>query len=151
MSWKNLKIILIVFVLVLSFALVACEDNPETDEVIDNKTEASWILLTIDFPEESGLEDISEYKVYTLNEKGTPLSILQSYGETTKVPVVVADGPLAYVQGIGGVFENDFMKPSGWVYTVNSEVIMEAADSYELMAEDSVVWSYVSYNEGIFE
>lgn len=62
----------------------------------------------------------------------------------------MAEGPFAYVQGINGIFENDFIAPSGWVYTVNDEVIMESASDYKVKAEDKIKWSYVTFTEETF-
>lgn len=139
-------VVLLVTILLLSVS--ACE-KPEEDvaEVYDNKAEANWVLLTIDYPEESGIQDIVDLKVYTVNDTMTPMNVLMSYGETNCIPVVISEGSQGYVQGVGGVFENDYNTPSGWVYTVNDEMSMEAASDCQLKNEDKLVWSYVSYSE----
>ena len=93
------------------------------------------------------IQDVIDFKVYSLNGVMTPMDILTSYGETNCIPIVMGEGTVGYVQGIGGVFENDYNNPSGWIYTVNDEESMEAASDYQLASEDRVVWSYVSYSE----
>lgn len=142
----------IVLLIMLVLLTVSSCDTPEVAnaEVYDNTAEANWVLLTIDYPEESGIQDLEAFKVYSLNGQMTPMNILQSYGETNCIPVVISEGNPGYVQGIGGVFENDYNNPSGWVYTVNDEQLMEAASDYELSSEDHVTWSYVTYSEANF-
>jgi hypothetical protein len=43
------------------------------------------------------------------------------------------------------------MAPSGWVYTVNEEMSMEAAGDYSLDPEDHVVWSYTTFTKEAFQ
>jgi hypothetical protein len=135
-------------VMLLLLTVSSCEKPEEAiAEVYDNSAEANWVLLTIDYPEESGIEDVIDFKVYSLNGLMTPMSTLSSYAETNCIPVVISEGIPGYVQGVGGVFENDYNSPSGWVYTVNDEMSMEAASDYELKSEDKVIWSYVTFSE----
>lgn len=51
-----------------------------------------------------------------------------------------------YVEGIGGLFENDSRYPgvSGWKYMVNGSVIMQSAGSYQLHDGDHVTWYYTT-------
>ena len=145
------KILAILLIMVMAFMAIACGgEEQESGEVFDNKAEATWNLLTIIYPDEAGLENIVDYKVYSINQETTPLEVLLSFGDATKTPVVMAEGPFAYVQGITGIFENDFIAPSGWVYTVNDEVIMESASDYKVKAEDKIKWSYVTFTEETF-
>ena len=148
-SKYKLGFVLMVMLILLSVS--SCEKPEEANaEVYDNTAEANWVLLTINYPEESGIQDLVDYNVYSLNSQMTPMNILQSYGETNCIPVVISEGSPGYVQGIGGVFENDYNNPSGWVYTVNDEQIMEAASDYKLTSEDKVIWSYITYSEASF-
>lgn len=135
-------------VMLLLFTMISCEKPEEAkEEVYENTAEANWVLLSIDYPENSGIEDVMDFKVYSLNGQMTPMNILQSYAETNCIPVVVSEGTPGYIQGVGGVFENDYNSPSGWVYTVNDNEIMEAASDYQLASEDKVIWSYVTFSE----
>jgi hypothetical protein len=137
-------------IMLLLMTISSCQKPEEanaTTEIYDNTAEANWVLLTIDYPEESNIQDVIDFKVYSLNGVMTPMDILTSYGETNCIPIVMGEGTVGYVQGIGGVFENDYNNPSGWIYTVNDEESMEAASDYQLASEDRVVWSYVSYSE----
>lgn len=135
-------------VMLLLFTMISCEKPEEAkEEVYENTAEANWVLLSIDYPENSGIEDVMDFKVYSLNGQMTPMNILQSYAETNCIPVVVSEGTPGYIQGVGGVFENDYNSPSGWVYTVNDNEIMEAASDYQLASEDKVIWSYLTFSE----
>ncbi len=147
---KRGKIVLTLMVLLLVFSLIGCGEEEVKSEVYDNKAEANWILLTIHYPEEAGMEDLVAYKVYSVNGTMTPLSTLTAYGEATQIPVVVSEGTSKYVQGVAGVFENDYQAPSGWIYTVNGEISMEASGDFILEPEDQVVWSYVTFTKDSF-
>ena len=142
------KLGVLLAVMLLLFTMISCEKPEEAkEEVYENTAEANWVLLSIDYPENSGIEDVMDFKVYSLNGQMTPMNILQSYAETNCIPVVVSEGTPGYIQGVGGVFENDYNSPSGWVYTVNDNEIMEAASDYQLASEDKVIWSYVTFSE----
>lgn len=142
------KLGLALCVILILLSVTGCEKPEEASaEVYDSNAEANWVLLTIDYPEQSGIEDIVDFKVYSVNNEMTPMSVLQSYGETNCSPVVVSEEIPSYVQGIGGVFENDYNNPSGWVCHVNDEIIMEAASDYKIENQDKVTWSYISYSQ----
>lgn len=139
-------VVLCIMLILLSVS--ACEKPEEASaEVYDNKAEANWVLLTIDYPEQSGIEDLVDYKVYYVSGEITPINILQYYGETSGTPVVLSEETSEYVQGIAGVFENDYNNPSGWSYTVNEVSSIEEARDCQIVNEDRVKWSYVSYAE----
>ena len=102
----------VLMVMLILLSVSSCEKPEEANaEVYDNTAEANWVLLTIDYPEESGIQDLVDFKVYSLNGQMTPMNILQSYGETNCIPVVMSEGNPGYIQGIGGVFENDITIP----------------------------------------
>ena len=48
----------------------------------------------------------------------------------------------AYVEAVDGLEAGAFGEMSGWLYDVNDEVAMVAADAYELVDGDSVAWTY---------
>ena len=146
---KKYIVVLMILMMVL-FAAGCGKEEAAQGEVFDNKADAAWTLLTIEYPEGAGLENVVEYKVYSINGDTTPLDVLLSYGEATKTAVVTVDGPAKYVQGINGIFENDYMAPSGWVYTVNDEMVMEGASEFKLKPEDRITWSYVSFTDDMF-
>lgn len=47
-----------------------------------------------------------------------------------------------YVEAVDGLEAGAFGEMSGWLYDVNDEVAMVAADAYELADGDSVTWTY---------
>lgn len=151
---KALSIVLALLVLIVAVIAVAmsgCTNNEkqeaETAEVYDTSKDAVYAYLNIDYPEGSGLQDVVNQQVYSIDQAMSPLSILISYGDSNSVEVVVDQTGAGYVQGIGGVMENAFNQPSGWVYTVNGETSLEAAADHELKSGDAVTWSYVSYTQ----
>lgn len=139
-------VVLCIMLILLSVS--ACEKPEEASaEVYDNKAEANWVLLTINYPEQAGIEDLVDYKVYYVSGEMTPVNILQSYGETSGTPVVLSEEATGYVEGIAGVFENDYNNPSGWSCAVNQESLIEEAWDCQIVNEDRVTWSYISYAE----
>ena len=51
-------------------------------------------------------------------------------------------GRIAYVRGIGQLYEQDCGSGSGWLYTVNGESPGVAASLYELEPGDTITWIY---------
>lgn len=47
-----------------------------------------------------------------------------------------------YIEGINNIYEKDCGKYSGWMYKVNGQTPMVAADQYELKNQDHVVFIY---------
>lgn len=143
--------LLLLIVAVIALAMSGCtsseKQETETAEVYDTSKDAVYAYLNIDYPEGSGLQDVVNEQVYSIDKEMSPMSILISYGDSNGVEVVVDNTGAGYVQGIGGVLENAYNQPSGWVYTVNGETSMEAASDHKLQTGDTVTWSYVSYTQ----
>ncbi len=151
---KALSIVLalmLLIVMVIAFAMSGCAGKEEQEkkvaEVYDTSKDAVFAYLNIDYPEESGLQDVQNQQVYSIDKTMSPMSILISYGDSNGIEIAVDAAGAGYVQGIGGVFENDFNQPSGWIYVVNDENSMEAAADYKLSSGDTVTWSYVNYTQ----
>lgn len=47
-----------------------------------------------------------------------------------------------YIESVAGLENGAFGEMSGWVYEVNGEAAMVAADAYELADGDSVAWTF---------
>ena len=143
--------LLLLIVMIVAFTMSGCagkvEEKKESAEVYDTSKAAVFAYLSIDYPEESGLPDVLNQQVYSIDKAMSPMSILISYGDSNGVEVAVDSAGAGYIQGVGGVFENDYNQPSGWVYVVNDENSLEAASDHKLKSGDTVTWSYVSYTQ----
>jgi len=143
--------LLLLIVAVIALAMSGCtsseKQEAEPAEVYDTSKDAVYTYLNIDYPEGSGLQDVIDEQVYSIDKEMSPMSILISYGDSNGVEIVVDTTGAGYVQGVGGVLENAYNQPSGWVYTVNGETSMEAASEYKLHSGDTVTWSYVSFTQ----
>lgn len=97
------------------------------------------VSVTVDSSAADG--SVSGSGTFTFEEGATPydaLCALRSDVTSTWTSMGI------YVQGIGGLFENDSRYPgiSGWKYSVNGEVVMKAASNCTLHDGDRVVWYY---------
>ena len=51
----------------------------------------------------------------------------------------------AYIEGIGGLYEGDCTKNSGWVYTVNGEQTELGMSEYEVSEGDEITVSFIVF------
>jgi hypothetical protein len=59
------------------------------------------------------------------------------------IPIVFSGlGSLRYVRGINGLFEFDEGPESGWIYTVNGDIMGISSGSYIIQPDDNIVWHY---------
>lgn len=57
---------------------------------------------------------------------------------------VVFQGNKKYVKSINGLAEKEYGGTSGWIFTVNGEMVMAGCGKTELADGDTVIWSYVT-------
>lgn len=161
---KYKLISVIVLSLALAFALSACAPLYSMF-VVTNKPKASndflvdvigdygevtgTVEISIIYPEEAGVET-ADGKASLYEENSTALGALSDFCYYNGIDISVETSVSQYVTSIGGVAENDYGNPSGWVYTVNGEEIMESADKYELSDGDSIEWKFVSFGDSSF-
>lgn len=86
----------------------------------------------------SALKEIAGPKEYKLPEKATAYDALMDTGATI-------EGDPSYVTSIDGLSEGAVGQSSGWMYEVNGETAMVAANEYELNDGDNVRWFYSSW------
>lgn len=153
---KKIKSVLIItFVFLLASSLTACSNllisftTTEHQEIHQDKTPIGTVTVSILFPEESGIEN-TDGKASLYESDSSVLGALKDYCEINGIDLAIETGTTTYVTGIGGVSENDYGDISGWVYTVNGEEIMEAADACNLEDGDSVEWKYVDFSDFSF-
>lgn len=86
----------------------------------------------------SALEDIAGPKEYQLTDGATAYDALVATGAQL-------DGTPSYVTSINGIAEGAAGKSSGWMYEVNGEAPMVAANECTLKEGDAVRWYYSSW------
>lgn len=113
-------------------------ENEELGEAIGN------VSITVEYSVIEGREGftdgmlISETDVI-LYDGDTVLDVLKRICKTEKISLDVAGG---YVSGISGIYEFDHGPMSGWIYTVNGNMLSCGCDEYTLSDGDKVVFSY---------
>ncbi len=118
------------------------------DEKESPQVPPATIGLSISFPKEAGLSNISQS--VTFKEGQTVLECLIDFGKESGVPVVYSGSKsMGYVEGINGCFEFDYGAESGWIYSVNGSKPQKSSGSYKLQKGDKVIWKYVYSMEEI--
>ncbi|MBM6784049.1 DUF4430 domain-containing protein [Enorma massiliensis] len=108
-----------------------------------SKGESQQKTVTVSVSIDSSAADgsVSGSGTFTFKEGATPYDALCALrSDVTSSSTAMG----IYVEGIGGLFENDSRYPgvSGWKYMVNGQVVMQSAGSYTLSDGDHVTWYY---------
>lgn len=162
---KHKLISVFALALVLTLSLSACSSlysvffvtnmQPEASNsymigVIGDESEAiGQVNISVIYPEEAETENSSGTVSIYKNQRSA-LDALNNFCWINGIDISVQNGTSSYVTSINGVSENDYGDPSGWVYTVNGEEIMESADKYELSDGDSIEWKFVTFSDSSF-
>jgi len=144
------RIIRYTIALALVIAMVSCgsdldSEDPEVPSSLE--TVIGTVSMEILYPAEAGFENIIDAKADIYEDADTVLDALKAYAAENDLAVVVENGIYTYVTGIGGISEKDFGNNTGWVFTVNNEMVMEGADTCTLSDGDMVSWQYVDYSD----
>lgn len=135
---KKLAALLMAIVMVLS--VTACGGGNASDD------EGAMITayIEIDYPDGCGVSDVEEFPV-EIPDGTNAMEMLQLYADANNVKVTLADtSPTIYVTSIGGVAEN---ADAGWVYEVNDEMTMDAADQHIVKEGQMITWEYMTWSE----
>lgn len=132
------KLLMVVLAGIMVFSMAACGNNAaDSDAVMIN------VGIEIDYPDNSGLEDIDT----TLQvEEGTnAMDMLYAYTDANDIEVVLDEtSPTIYVTSIGGVEQTS---DAGWVYEVNDEMTLDAADELILEEGTKITWEYMTWSD----
>ncbi len=134
---KKLAVILMTLIMVFSMAACGGSDNGGNGEMIT-------VFIEIDYPDGCGIADVEDFQMQVA-EGTNALEMLQQYGEENEVEIVMAaTSPTAYVTAINGVAET---ADAGWVYEVNDEMTMDAADKCILEEGMGITWEYMTWGD----
>ena len=105
------------------------------------ESQQKTVTVSVSIDSSAADGSVSGSGTFTFKEGATPydaLCALRSDVTSSRTAMGI------YVEGIGGLFENDSRYPgvSGWKYMVNGRVVMQSAGSYALSDGDHVTWYY---------
>lgn len=138
------KLYLILLSAIMMFSLCACGKSENTDGGNSPVSEEANIKIQfeIDYPDESGAEDVDDIEI-SIPAGSSAMEALNEYANNNNCEIVMSDkSATAYVVSIGGVAATD---TAGWVYEINDEMVMEAADKCKLNDGDEVSWSFETW------
>ncbi len=133
------KVLVILMTLVMVFAMTACGGGSS-----EAPAGTITVEIEIDYPDESGVADVEEFE-FQVAEGTTALDMLHAFGEENNVEIVMSDtSATAYVTSIGGIAETD---GAGWVYEVDGEMTLDAANEYVVKNGSEITWEFMSWGD----
>ncbi len=134
------KVLVLMTALIMVLAMTACSIQPS-----DDGSDAKMIntSIVIDYPDDADKEDVQASMIV---EEGTSaMDQLYSYADDNNIEVVLDENsPTIYVISMDGVEQTS---DAGWVYEVNDEMTMDAADELILEEGTKITWKYMSWDE----
>ena len=142
------RVLLIMTALIMVLAMTACSSIEPSDDGSDTKM--INVAIEIDYPDvdDEDLEkaEKKDIEAKMMVEEGTSaIDMLYSYADANGIDVVLDESsPTIYVISIDGVEQT---ADAGWVYEVNDEMTMDAAD--ELIVEEGmkITWEYTCWDD----
>lgn len=151
------RVLLIMTALIMVLAMTACSSIEPSDDGSDTKM--INVAIEIDYPDvdddaddtdsdelPAGTAEKQDIEAKMTVEEGTSaIDMLYSYADANGIDVVLDESsPTIYVTSIDGVEQTN---DAGWVYEVNDEMTMDAAD--ELIVEEGmkITWEYTSWDD----
>lgn len=134
------KVLVLMMALIMVMATTACSIEPS-----DDGSDAAMInvAIEIDYPDDSELEDVQASMI--VEEGTTAMEQLYSYANDNNIEVVLDESsPTIYVTSINGVEQT---ADAGWVYEVNDEMTMDAADELILEEGTKISWEFTSWGD----
>lgn len=156
------KIMALMTVLIMVLAMTACSNIEPSDDGSD--ANMINVKIEIEYPDvedkelfdDDGDKDADELPAgseekrdieakMTVEEGTTAIEMLYAYADANGIEVVLDESsPTIYVTSIDGVEQTDM---AGWVYEVNDEMTMEAADELVLQDGMEITWEYTSWSD----
>lgn len=140
------KILSVLCVLILIFTTAACSSQPEVDDTpVVNPVNLTFSLL--DGDDDLELEDFEkiENDPFIAEEGSTVLEATQLYCMSHDISISV-DSSKGYVTEIAGLSEGDYNNQTGWVFTVNGEMGMLAANEQIVEENDKIAWEFIDFS-----
>ena len=142
------KLLVLMLSLIMVLAMTACNNIEPSDDGSDAKM--INVKIEIDYPdvddEELEKAEKQDIKADMMVEEGTSaIDMLYSYADANNIEVVLDENsPTIYVISIDGVEQSN---DAGWVYEIDDEMTMDAADEIILEEGMKITWEYMSWGE----
>jgi hypothetical protein len=135
------KIIALMLALIMVLAMTACNNIEPSDDGSDAKM--INVAIEIDYPDDAEKKDVEAN--LTVEEGTSAIDMLYSYADANNMEVVLDESsPTIYVISIDGVEQSN---DAGWVYEIDDEMTMDAADEIILEEGMKITWEYMSWGE----
>jgi uncharacterized lipoprotein YehR (DUF1307 family) len=135
------KIIALMLALIMVLAMTACNNIEPSDDGSDAKM--INVAIEIDYPDDAEKKDVEAN--LTVEEGTSAIDMLYSYADANNMEVVLDENsPTIYVISIDGVEQSN---DAGWVYEIDDEMTMDAADEIILEEGMKITWEYMSWGE----
>ena len=142
------KLLALMLALIMVLAMTACNKIEPSDDGSDAKM--INVKIEIDYPDmdDEDLEKAEKKDIEAdmMVEEGTSaIDMLYSYADANNIEVVLDENsPTIYVISIDGVEQSN---DAGWVYEIDDEMTMDAADEIILEEGMKITWEYMSWGE----
>ena len=142
------KLLVLMTALIMVLAMTACSSIEPSDDGSDAKMINTSIVIDYPDVDDEDLEKAEKQDIEAamIVEEGTSaLDQLYSYADDNNLEVVLDESSASvYVTSIDGVEQTD---DAGWVYMVNDEMTMDAADQLILEEGMKITWEFMSWGE----
>ena len=142
------KLLALMMALILVLAMTACDNIEPSDDGSD--ANMIKVSIEIDFPDvdDEDLEKAEKEDIEAdmMVEEGTSaIEQLYAFADEQGIDVVLDESsPTIYVTAIDGVEQT---ADAGWVYEVDDESTMDAADELILKEGMKITWEYMSWSD----
>ena len=135
------KLLALMLALIMVLAMTACNNIEPSDDGSDAKM--INVAIEIDYPDDAEKKDVEAN--LTVEEGTSAIDMLYSYADANNIEVVLDENsPTIYVISIDGVEQSN---DAGWVYEIDDEMTMDAADEIILEEGMKITWEYMSWGE----
>ena len=142
------RILVLMTALIMVLAMTACSTIEPSDDGSDAKM--INVAIEIDYPDvdDENLEKAEKEDIeaeLTVEEGTSAIDMLYAYADANNIEVVLDENsPTIYVISIDGVEQT---ADAGWVYEVDDEMTMDAADELILTEGMKITWEFMSWSD----
>ena len=133
------KLVVVLMAMVMTFSICACGAAGEGGE------DAAMINanICIDYPDDCGIDDVEAAMI--IEEGTSAMDMLYAYADQEGFELTLSENSqTVYFTAINGVEET---ADAGWVYEVDGEMTMDAADDCIVTEGMTITWEYMSWSD----
>lgn len=142
------KFLSLICVFVLSLALFSCSEKKDD---ADSSEITNPINVTISFSDsENDQVEVENFEPienaeFIVEEGTSVLEATQIYCVANELDIEI-DSAGGYITGLLGISDGDYSDNTGWVYTINDEMVMVGADEQILKDGDKISWEFIDFS-----